>query len=169
MDNIETPIENDEDLRSEMFELLKKLFPICRSITGNGVGETLHIIQQHIPIKIYEIPSGTQVFDWVIPREWNIKDAYIEDEYDNKIIDFKENNLHLVGYSIPVDKEIDFTELQEHLFSLPEQPDAIPYVTSYYKEFWGFCLSQNQRNQLQDGKYHVFIESTLEEGSLSIC
>src|SRR3989344_1101740 len=118
------------EVGEEMYELVKQLFPICRSITGNGVRETLHVIKKQIPIRIYEVPTGVKVFDWTVPKEWNIKDAYVVDEKGKKIIDFKKNNLHVVGYSIPVNKTISFSELQQHLYSLPEQPEAIPYVTS---------------------------------------
>ena len=151
----------------EMYELLEYLFPINRSISGNGVRETLRIIQDQIPLNIYEVPSGTEVFDWVVPKEWNVKDAYVRDESGNKIIDFKRNNLHLVGYSVPVNKYVTLSELDKHLYSLPEQPEAIPYVTSYYKERWGFCISQKQRENLKDGKYEVVIDSELKDGSLT--
>ena len=150
-----------------MYDLVKDLFPICRSITGNGVRETLKIIQQHIPININEVPTGTKVFDWTVPKEWNIKDAYIMDENSNKIIDFKKNNLHVVGYSVPVNKTVSLPELQEHLYSLPEQPEAIPYVTSYYKEMWGFCITHKKREILKEGKYKVFIDSELKNGALT--
>ncbi|TVY07231.1 DUF4910 domain-containing protein [Paenibacillus cremeus] len=150
-----------------MYDFLNRLFPICRSITGDGVRETLKIIQKDIPIKIFEVPSGTKVFDWTVPKEWNIKDAYILDEEGNKIIDFKKNNLHVLGYSVPVDKYLELDELQEHLYSLEQQPDAIPYITSYYRERWGFCISQKQRNQLKKGKYRVYIDSELKDGHLT--
>lgn len=151
----------------EIYQLVKRLFPIARSITGDGVRDTLKIIKEQIPIKIYEVPTGTTVLDWTIPKEWNIKDAYIMDEKGNKIIDFKENNLHVVGYSIPVNKTVTLSELQNHLYSLPEQPEAIPYVTSYYKERWGFCIKQQDRDALKAGKYKVFIDSELKDGSLT--
>ncbi|MBT6472290.1 MAG: DUF4910 domain-containing protein [Candidatus Marinimicrobia bacterium] len=150
-----------------MHQLMARLFPICRSITGDGVRETLRIISDIIPLTIQEVPTGTAAFDWAVPKEWNIRDAYIADENGNKIVDFRKNNLHVVGYSVPVDKWITLPELQEHLYSLPEQPNAIPYVTSYYKERWGFCISHDERAKLKDGKYHVYINSTLEEGSLT--
>jgi len=146
---------------------MAEAFPICRSITGNGVRETLRIFSGIIPLKIYEVPTGTRVFDWTIPKEWNIRDAFIADHCGNKVIDFKKNNLHVVGYSVAVDIWVTLSELQEHLYSLPEQPDAIPYVTSYYKERWGFCISHNERLKMKDCKYHVCIDSTLENGSLT--
>ena len=153
---------------NKIYNLCKQLWPITRSITGNGVRETLNIIKQHIPdLTIYEVPTGTKCFDWNIPKEWNIKDAYIIDPNGNKIIDFKINNLHIVGYSIPVNKQLTLKELQKHLHSLPDQPTAIPYVTSYYQERWGFCLSENQRKTLIDGNYKVYIDSELSNGSLT--
>ena len=127
----------------------KKLFPICRSITGPGTRETLKIIKNQFPkLKIKKIKSGTKVFDWRIPPEWNVKDAYILDKYNNKIVDFKKNNLHLVGYSIPIRKYLDKNELYQNLYFLKKQPEAIPYVTSYYKKRWGFCLNYNQKKKL---------------------
>jgi aminopeptidase-like protein len=151
----------------QMYHLLEKLFPICRSITGNGVRETLSILQEHIPLKINEVPTGTKVFDWIIPQEWNINDAYVMDEAGNKIIDFQKNNLHVVGYSIPVNKVITLAELQEHLHSIADQPEAIPYVTSYYQQRWGFCITQKERNALKEGKYKVCIDSELKDGFLT--
>jgi aminopeptidase-like protein len=150
-----------------MYQLLVELFPICRSITGNGLRETLRIIQEHIPIIIHEVPSGTKVFDWTVPKEWNIRDAYVMDDRGDKIIDFANNNLHVLGYSIPVDKTISLAELQEHLYSREDLPDAIPYMTSYYQERWGFCLTHNQRMTLKDGFYKVFIDSDISDGVLN--
>ena len=150
------------------FALAKELWPIPRSITGPGVRETLSIIKRELPnLQIYEVPSGEVAFDWIVPNEWTIRDAYIENETGNRIVDFQENNLHVVGYSIPVDTWLELSELQPHLYSLPEQPDAIPYVTSYYRERWGFCLSETQRNQLCEGRYRVFIDSDLKPGVLN--
>lgn len=161
---METKMEEGLD----MYEFIKELFPICRSITGDGVRETLAIIKKHLPqLNIHEIPSGTQCFDWTIPEEWNIKDAYVEDPNGQRIIDFKKNNLHVVSYSIPVNKTLTLEELDQHLYSLPGQPDVIPYATSYYDRKWGFCLSHNQRQGLKKGLYKVVIDSQLKPGHLT--
>ena len=147
----------------------KKLFPICRSITGNGVRETLKIIKKHLPkLKIHEIKSGTKVFDWKVPSEWNIKDAYVLDKFGQKIINFKKNNLHLVGYSIPINKKIKKKELFLHIHTVPEQPKAIPYVTSYYKKYWGFCISHKEKKFLykkykNNDEFKVVVKSFLKE------
>ncbi len=151
-----------------MYDFAKKLFPINRSITGDGVRETLEIIKMELPdLKIKKIRSGKKVFDWVVPEEWNVKEAYILCPDGKKIVDFKKNNLHLVGYSEPVNKEIELNELQNHLHSLPNQPEAIPYVTSYYKRYWGFCLKDNQRKKLKKGTYKVCIKSHFKKGFLN--
>ncbi|MCF7800163.1 DUF4910 domain-containing protein [Candidatus Babeliales bacterium] len=152
---------------TEIYNFIKKLYPICRSITGNGVRETLKNIQEHIPVKISEIPSGTQAFDWVVPKEWNIKDAWIKNSKGEKIIDFEKSNLHVLNYSIPVHKTLSLQELNKNLYTLPEYPDWIPYLTSYYKENWGFCLSNNQYKNLPEDTYEVFIDSSLENGNLT--
>lgn len=157
-----------EKLGGEMYDLLVRLFPICRSITGDGVRQTLRILQEHIPLKIAEIPSGTQAFDWTVPDEWNISDGYILDPDGKKIVDFKQNNLHVLGYSEPVDKKLGLAELTEHLYSLPDYPEAIPYVTSYYKRRWGFCLRHKDLLKLKEGTYTVKIDSTLKPGAMSI-
>jgi aminopeptidase-like protein len=155
------------DTGISMHALVTRLFPICRSITGNGVRETLRILSEYIPLVIHEVPTGYRAFDWTVPKEWNIKGAYIEDATGERVLDFAENNLHVVGYSVPVDTVVTLAELQEHLYSLEDQPDAIPYVTSYYQERWGFCMTHRQRQSLQEGNYRVVIDSELKDGSLT--
>lgn len=152
----------------KIYQLCKELFPINRSLTGDGVRETLNILKREIPkLNIYEVPTGTKCFDWEIPKEWNVKEAYIINPDGEKICDIKETNLHLMGYSVPVDKTLNLDELNSHLYSLPELPTAIPYVTSYYSQRWGFCISDNQRQKLKEGDYKVFIDSKLTNGSLT--
>jgi aminopeptidase-like protein len=156
------------NLGEEMHELCQELFPICRSITGHGFRQSLAILQKHAPgMKAIEVPTGTKCFDWEVPNEWNINDAYIITPSGKKICNFKQSNLHVVGYSTPVNKTVPLEELQEHLYSLPEQPDAIPYITSYYKERWGFCITQEEREKLEPGEYQIVIDSELKSGSLT--
>lgn len=151
-----------------MHNLASRLWPLNRSLTGEGVRQTLTILQEYLPtLAIHEVPSGMTCFDWTVPREWRVREAWVKDASGSKVIDFSRNNLHLVGYSIPVDTHLSLDELQEYLYSLPEQPDAIPYITSYYKERWGFCLSQLDRDRLVPGEYHVHIDSELFDGSLT--
>lgn len=151
-----------------MHDFARELYPICRSITGDGIRETLNAIGQHIPLQQFEVPSGTQVFDWTVPKEWNIRDAYIADTNGVRLVEFANSNLHVMNYSIPVHRTIPFHELKRHLFSLPEHPAWIPYRTSYYKEDWGFCLSHNQLLQMDEqAKYEVCIDSSLENGNLT--
>jgi len=159
--------EGVSDTSQEMFQLIRKLYPICRSITGDGVRETLKILQEYIPLTIHEIPSGTEVFDWTIPKEWNIRNAYIKNANGEKLVDFQKCNLHVLNYSLPINKKVSLDELKAHTFTLPERPDWIPYRTSYYKENWGFCLSYNQLSSLADGEYEVFIDSSLQDGHLT--
>jgi aminopeptidase-like protein len=158
---------NPQELSRELTDLMAKLYPICRSITGNGFRETLRIIQEYIPLTMHEIPTGTKVFDWTVPNEWNIKDAYVKNSKGERVIDFKESNLHVVGYSVPVKIRMPLSELKKHLHSLPDHPDWIPYRTSYYKENWGFCLSHNKLLELQEDTYEAHIDSTLKEGHLT--
>ncbi|MGE0642677.1 MAG: DUF4910 domain-containing protein [Nitrospira sp.] len=160
-------IINYDDCGKWMHDLAATLFPICRSITGDGVRQTLRMLQKHIPIVVHEVPSGTQVFDWIVPKEWNIRDAYVLDSTGKRVIDFQQNNLHVVGYSTPVNKTMSLGELQPHLYSLEDQPDAIPYITSYYEERWGFCIQHNVRQVLQEGTYKVYIDSDLKSGHLT--
>ena len=152
----------------EIYNLCFRLYKINRSITGEGVRQTLAILKEFIPdLSINEVDTGTKVFDWVVPKEWKVNNAYIVTPSGKKICSFKDNNLHLLGYSAPMHTKLNLSDLQNNLYSLPDQPTAIPYVTSYYKETWGFCLSQQQRNSLEEGEYEVFIDSKLFDGSLS--
>lgn len=152
---------------ASMYALAERLFPICRSITGNGVRQSLQILQEYIPIEIHEVPSNTPVFDWTVPKEWNIRDAWIIGPDGKKIIDFKDHNLHILQYSTPIHQVMGLEDLKKHLFTLSDKPDLIPYRTSYYQENWGFCMAHNQYLGLQDGEYEVYIDSTLEDGSLT--
>jgi aminopeptidase-like protein len=156
-----------DDTMQEMLSLIHELYPLCRSITGHGVRDTLRALRKHIPVTTYEVPSGTQVFDWTIPKEWNIRDAYVKNARGQKIIDFQRSNLHVVGYSIPIHRTVSLMELRKHLFSLPDYPDWIPYRTSYYQETWGFCVSHRQYESLIEEAYEVYIDSSLADGSLS--
>ena len=152
----------------EMYDWAVDLFPINRSLSGDGVRQTLQYIKKIIPeLEVNEVPSGTKCFDWTIPQEWNCNDGYIIDPGGNKICDFKTNNLHIVGYSTPIDSEIELEELIEHLYYLEEQPTAIPYITSYYSPRWGFCLSFNEFQKLKKGTYKVKINSELKDGNLT--
>lgn len=161
-------MEIDAKIGAKMFKLAETLWPINRSITGQGVRDTLSIIRDHLPdLTIHEVASGLEVFDWTVPKEWEISEAYILLPSGEKICDFQINNLHLVGYSIPVCKTLTLNELQEHLYSLPDQPDAIPYITSYYAPRWGFCIAHSEREKLVSGNYQVVIKSRLFNGSLT--
>lgn len=155
-------------MQKELEKYFDRLWPICRSITGDGVRETLAILSEIIPLRLHEVPTGTIAFDWQVPKEWYVHDAYIITPDGRKIASFRENNLHLLNYSIGIDKKISFDELLPHLHSIPSMPEAIPYVTSYYKETWGFCLSHHELKSLpEEGEYHVFIDAGLKDGSLT--
>ena len=156
-----------EQIGEEMLAFIGQMYPLCRSITGAGFRDTLSMVQCHIPLEIHEVPTGTPVFDWAVPKEWNIRDAYVKDSAGRRIIDFRESNLHVVSYSVPVSTTLSLTELKEHLFSIPEHPDWIPYRTSYYQENWGFCLSHYDLMKMTEDRYEVCIDSSLESGHLT--
>ena len=157
----------------DIYDFAKHIFPYCRSITGQGVRQTLEELKNYIEknngpeFKVYGVPSGTPVFDWTVPKEWIIREAYIEDEMGNHIINMKHHNLHVVGYSLPVDEWVDLEELKKHIYTQPDQPDVVPYVTSYYTPRYGFCMSEVQKNSLKPGKYHMYIDSELADGELN--
>lgn len=151
-----------------MHAFAARLYPICRSITGSGVRNTLELIRSQVPwLEVREVPSGTPVFDWTVPKEWNIRDAYIKDRRGRKVVDFQRSNLHVVNYSAAIHRTVPLAELKQHLYSLPDRPECVPYRTSYYKETWGFCLSHNQLLSLEDGEYEVLIDSELKDGHLT--
>ena len=156
-----------------IYNLAKKIFPYCRSITGEGVRQTLSDLKKYIEkdggpiLKIYDVRSGTNVFDWTVPKEWKINSAYIENSSGHKIVDMEDLNLHVLGYSLPVDRWVELDELKKYVYTQPDQPDVVPYVTSYYKERFGFCMSQNQLDNLAPGKYHMYVDSALFDGVLN--
>ena len=152
---------------SELYGLVERLYPFPRSITGNGVRQTLKVLQEYIPLEITEVATGTPVFDWVVPDEWNVKEAYIANASGERIVDFKDSNLHLVHYSVPVKARMELAELKEHLFTIPDHPDWVPYRTSYHNRSWGFCMAHNQFLGLEEGEYEVCIDARLEPGSLT--
>jgi aminopeptidase-like protein len=158
------------DLRVEgekSYAMVEMLYPICRSITGDGVRRSLRLLWSTVPLQLHEVPSGTEVFDWTVPKEWNIRDAYIKNAAGERVVDFQRSNLHVLNYSVPVHQMMSLTELREHLFTLPEAPDWVPYRTSYYNESWGFCLSHRQLERMEEGEYEVCIDSSLEPGFLT--
>ena len=155
------------ELGAAMHRLIRDLYPICRSITGDGIRASLRMLQQVVPLEIHEVPTGTRVFDWIVPPEWNIRDAYVKDRRGERVIDFRRHNLHVVNYSVPFHGHLTLDELRPHLHTLPEQPDRIPYRTSYYRETWGFCISHNQFLSLEKGEYEVCVDTSLEPGALT--
>ncbi|HTQ59131.1 MAG TPA: DUF4910 domain-containing protein [Candidatus Solibacter sp.] len=161
------PIPDPQQLGQSIYDLIAELYPICRSITGDGVRDTLRRLQPRIPLTLHEVPTGTPAFDWNVPREWNIRDAYVKNSRGERVIDFQQCNLHVLNYSVPVQKRMSLEELKPHLATLPDHPDWIPYRTSYYKENWGFCLTHNQFLELAEGEYDVVIDSSLQDGSLT--
>jgi aminopeptidase-like protein len=156
-----------EDAGAAMHALVAELYPICRSITGDGFRQTLRRLQQIVPLELHEVPTGTPVFDWTVPREWNIRDAWVADVHGTRVIDFRRHNLHVVNYSVPIRRRMPLAELRGHLHTLPDQPDLIPYRTTYYAENWGFCLAHRALEALPDGEYDVCIDATLEPGHLT--
>ncbi len=155
-------------LGRSIHDLIAELYPICRSLTGDGVRQTLRLVGRHVPIEIHEVPSGTPVFDWSVPKEWNIRDAYIKNGRGERIVDFRRSNLHVLSYSVPVHKRLRLKELREHLSTIPEHPDWVPYKTAYWNEDWGFCLSHRQFLDLSDDEiYEVLIDSSLADGHLT--
>ena len=155
------------DLEAHFSTALARLFPICRSITGDGLRETLSIIKESIPLELHEVRSGTPALDWVVPKEWNIRDAYVKDSRGERVIDFKKSNLHVVGYSVPVSRRMSLAELRPKLHSLPKQPRLIPFRSSFYRDDWGFCLEHERLQALAEGEYEVVIDSSLQDGSLT--
>ena len=160
-------INDSDEIGQQVYDLARRLYPICRSVTGNGIRETLQILQEHVPFVVHEIPSGTPVFDWVVPEEWNIKDAWIKNSRGEKVVDFQKNNLHVLQYSIPISKRLSLAELKDHLFTIPDKPKWIPFRTSFFKKNWGFCLSHEDFLALEEGDYEVNIDSTLRPGHLT--
>jgi aminopeptidase-like protein len=158
---------SDPIIGEEIFTLAAELYPICRSITGDGIRATLTHLRRRVPFKVHEVPTGTPVFDWTIPREWNIRDAYIKNSAGERVVDFGTSNLHVVSYSMPVHERLPLATLKERIFTLPDQPHLIPYRTSYYAERWGFCMAHNRLIELEDGLYEVFIDATLQDGALT--
>ncbi len=155
------------EIGGELHRFATGLYPICRSITGDGIRGTLAMIGERIPLQISEVPTGTAAFDWTVPKEWNVRDAYIKDATGKRVVDFQQSSLHVLNYSTPIHTKLPLGKLKEHLFTLPEHPDWIPYRTSYYKPEWGFCLTHKQMLALREGEYEVCIDTTLEDGHLT--
>jgi aminopeptidase-like protein len=157
----------DDGVGEAIFALASEIYPICRSITGDGVRSTLDHLARHIDLEVHEVPTGTQVFDWTVPREWNIRDAYIKNAAGERIVDYRSCNLHVLNYSRPIRAKLSLDELKKHVFTLPDEPDLIPYRTSYYADNWGFCMAHERLEALPDGVYEVLIDASLEDGSLT--
>jgi aminopeptidase-like protein len=155
------------EVGAEMHELMRDLYPLPRSLTGDGVRRTLDVLEREIPLERTEVPTGTAVFDWTVPREWNIREAWIADARGRRVVDFAESTLHVLGYSVPIRAPMPLAELRDHLYSLPDAPDAIPFRTSYHRENWGFCLRHRDLEQLAGGEYEVCIDATLAPGALT--
>jgi aminopeptidase-like protein len=156
-----------EEEGAKSYAIVRALYPICRSITGDGVRQSLRLLQRTIPLEPHEVPSDTRVFDWTVPKEWNLRDAYIKNAAGERVVDFRKCNLHVLNYSVPVHRRMSLAELKPYIFTLPETPDWIPYRTSYYRETWGFCLTHRQLEQMENGEYEVCIDATLEPGYLT--
>jgi aminopeptidase-like protein len=167
MGHVKPPASGELSSGADMMRLAEALFPICRSITGNGTRESLRMIAWYIPLELKEVASGTSVLDWTVPKEWNIRGAYIARLDGTRVVDFAENNLHIVQYSVPLDTVMPLAELRRHLHVSDAHPSWIPYRTSYYKEIWGFCLAQRQLDALTDERYRVVIDTALEPGHLT--
>lgn len=167
MNEVARLMEAAADIGGELHELVSRLYPICRSITGAGVRHTLAILSEHVDIAVREVPSGTQVFDWTVPQEWTVRDAYIRSASGRRVVDFARSNLHLVSYSAPIARRMTLSELRPHIHTLPDQPDLIPYRTSYYSRDWGFCMAHRDYLALEEGEYDVLIDSTLADGMLT--
>ncbi|MGW5040710.1 DUF4910 domain-containing protein [Streptomyces parvulus] len=149
-----------------MHALVERLYPLCRSITGDGVRDTLAIVDEYVPLRVHEVPTGTRVLDWTVPQEWNVRDAYIADADGRRVVDFAASSLHVLGYSVPVSATMTLAELRPHLHTLPDRPAWVPYRTSYYERDWGFCLAQDTLDAMPEGEYEVRIDSTLADGHL---
>jgi aminopeptidase-like protein len=158
---------DDPGVGQQIFDLITELYSICRSITGDGMRESLSVIDRFIPLQMHEVPTGTSVLDWTVPKEWNIRDAYVANSKGERVIDFQKSFLHVLGYSVPIRGHLKLSELKEHLFTSPAHPDWIPFRYSYYHEDWGFCLAHNDLEKLEDGEYDVVIDSSLEDGHLT--
>jgi aminopeptidase-like protein len=154
-------------LGAAMYCFAEAAYPLPRSLTGDGVRQTLALLAERVPLEVHEVPTGTPVLDWTVPKEWNVREAWLQDPFGHRVADFAKHNLHLLGYSVPVQRKVPLAELKDHLFSLPDHPDLIPYRTAYYAENWGFCLPHRQLEALPEGEYEVHIDTTLEEGSLT--